>query len=89
MGSHNSGSTYPITVAATATLVKGHDIEPRNSLSIVNMSGVVVYRGYSPDVTTSTGFPLTPNERYNEEKYHGNVYCIVVTGTAEIRVSVY
>ncbi len=89
MSSHNSGSTYEITITTSPTLIKGHDVEPRNSLVLANISNVTVYLGYDPEVTIATGFPFIPNERMSEDNYHGWVFGIVETGTAELRVKTY
>jgi hypothetical protein len=61
----------------------------RKWLSLVNMSGVTIYIGRDNTVSTSTGFPLEPDERRSEEGYCGYVYGIVATGTAELRVDIY
>jgi hypothetical protein len=89
MKSHNSGTTEAITVLTTPTLIKGHYVEPNLSWAMANMSAVTVYFGYDNTVTTASGFPLAASERISEDGYHGNVYAVVASGTAEVRAKVY
>ena len=89
MPSHNSGSTYSVTITTTPTLIKGHDREPRVALSLSNVSSVTVYLGRDSNVTTSSGFPFEADEKRSETGYHGNVYGVVAAGTAEVRVDWY
>jgi hypothetical protein len=89
MYSHNGGENFSVSVLATPTLIKNFDVEPRNSLVIANVSSGTVYIGYNVNLTTANGFPLVSGERMSEEYFHGAVYGIVTTGTAELRVRSY
>lgn len=89
MKSHNSGSTYVVTIYDTPTLIKGHDVEPRVALSMANKSGVTVYLGRDSSVTTSSGFPFEADEKRSETGYHGSIYGIVASGSAAINVDTY
>lgn len=87
--SHNSGSNYVIQVTTSPTLIKGNDVEPRIELSLYNDSNQVIYLAYvSGDCSSSTGFPFFPNEKRDEKGYHGNIYGIASSGTANLRVMV-
>lgn len=90
MNPHNSGSTSEVTVAATATLVKAIDIEPRIATALYNLSSVVVYYGFDSSITTSTGFPLPASTgQVSLSGYTGNIYAIVASDTAAVRVLSY
>lgn len=89
MKSHNSGSTYIVTLTTTPTVIKQKDIEPRITLSLHNGSGVTIYYGFDNGMTTATGFPLENNGKANITGHHGIVYGVVATSTADIRVLTY
>jgi len=89
MKSHNGGLAYSVTITTAPSLIKGVDIEPRNALVMANVSSQTIYIGYDLNVSTSNGFPLVSGERTSEELYHGNVYGIVSSGTAELRARTY
>lgn len=89
MKSHNSGSTYVVTITTSPTVIKQKDIEPRVALSLQNPSGVTVYYGFDNALTTNNGFPLENTGKVSMTGHHGIVYGVVATGTADIRVMTY
>lgn len=89
MKSHNSGTTAAVTIAATPTLIRGYtrelEADPIITINVTNVSNQTVYYGYDSSVTTSNGDPIYPGGRLSDSGYHGNVYAVVASGTAEVR----
>ncbi len=93
MKSHNSGTTEAVTIGATATLIKSYtrelEADPIITISIANISNSVVWYGFDSGVTTASGFPIAPGAVISDSGYHGSVYGITSSGTAEVRVRYY
>lgn len=78
-----------MTVLNTPTLIKGYDVEPRVSLALYNDSNQTIYLAYTAaSCDTTNGFPLFSGEKEAEDHYFGNVYGIVASSTAVVRVRV-
>lgn len=84
-----------VTVGDTATLVHAANAS-HCAVRVTNASDVTVYCGQTAAVTTSTGTPLEKAASAGEPgghlvfgtgpHYGGPAYCIVATGTADVRV---
>lgn len=78
----------PIVVASTATLIVGADSRRRGCL-VGNNSAVTVFIGPDINVTTTNGIPLLANSNFantdSDALFRGDIYGIVVTGTADVR----
>lgn len=58
----------------------------RESYTIKNNGGVILYIGSTDAVTVGTGFPINPGEAYSDELYTGAVYAIVSAGSTDCRI---
>ena len=76
-----------VTVASTATKILSLD-RAKAGWIICNMGSSTVYLG-AAGVTTATGVPLDPTEKVASDgntEYEGELYGIVASGTADVRV---
>lgn len=74
-----------VSVGTTATLILASDTTRR--LSYINNGGSKqVYYGFTNAVTTSNGIPLISGDTYIEDRYNGDIYGIVSSGTVVVRV---
>lgn len=74
-----------VTCATTATAAPTAVLSRRVTLTLMNNSSVTIYLGHSA-VTTSTGMPLAPGASFSDNVQSTPYYCIVASGTAELRV---
>lgn len=77
--------TTAVTCATTATAAPASVLTYRTTLTVTNNSDVTIYLGGSA-VTTSTGIPLLPGASFQDDVAHATYYCIVASGTANLRV---
>ena len=80
-----SAISKSVACQATATLLSGSRAY-RGSVMIVNNSDSTVYIGYSASVTTNDGIPLSPSAVWTEDRWSGDIYGVVTSGSADIRV---
>jgi len=86
-------SIVAVSVATTATVLKAKNYK-RIELVIDNQSTQDVFLGDGDGVTTSTGIPLEPGERFTLSQhagksqffYRGAIYGIVAASTSDCRV---
>jgi len=77
--------TTSVTCTASATAAPASPLANRVTGTFVNNSNVTIYLGGSA-VTTSTGIPLLPGASFTDDIGHATYYCIVASGTADLRV---
>lgn len=79
-----------VSVASTATLIVAENTQRKSLIIVNNDPDTVVYIGPNTSITTSNAVPLYENQHNDwikglSEHYHGPVYGIVSTGTADVR----
>lgn len=77
--------TTAVSCASTATAAPASILTNRKTLTMMNNSTVTIYLGGSA-VTTSTGIPLLPGASFMDDVSNSTYYCIVASGTADLRV---
>lgn len=80
-----SVTSTAVTCATTATAAPASVLSNRYTLTLINNSSVVIYIGGSA-VTTSNGIPLQPGASFTDDVEDSAYYCIVASGTADLRV---
>lgn len=73
-----------VSCGTTATAAPASLLTNRTTLTLVNNSSAVVYIGGS-GVTTATGVPLQPGAVFSDDVGASPYYCIVASGTADVR----
>lgn len=76
--------TTAVTCATTATAAPASALAGRISLCLTNNSSVTIYIGGSA-VTTSNGFALLPGAAFCDNVLNSTYFCIVASGTADLR----
>ena len=83
-----ANSYNAVTITTNPTLIAANR-NWRRGILIVNNSSQTVYLGMDSLVTTTTGLPLLPQDRFENAGYltlwRGPIYGIVVSGTADTR----
>lgn len=77
--------TTAVSCATTATAAPASILTNRKTLTVINNSTATIYLGGSA-VTTSTGIPLLPGASFMDDVSNATYYCIVTSGTADLRV---
>jgi hypothetical protein len=77
--------TTSVTCTTSATAAPASPLANRVTGTFVNNSNVTIYLGGS-SVTTATGIPLLPGASFTDDIGHATYYCIVASGTADLRV---
>jgi hypothetical protein len=77
--------TTAVTCTTSATAAPASPLANRVTGTFVNNSNVTIYLGGST-VTTATGIPLLPGASFTDDIGHATYYCIVASGTADLRV---
>lgn len=81
-----SSSSYgSVSVASTATSIRSSE-STRTGIIIVNNSSQTVYLGLTDAVTTSNGIPVEASENFYTSDWTGDIYGIVASGTANVRL---
>jgi len=80
-----NASFKSVSCGTTATLLSGSR-SYRGSVMLVNNSDITVFIGYDNSVTVNNGIPLSPSAVWSEDRWSGDVYGIVASGSADIRV---
>jgi hypothetical protein len=82
----SSGTTFAVTAGTAATLILASNTSRKSYACVGNAAW---YLGFSTGLTTANGFSLAANQTYadgGQGVYTGEVYGIVSSGTANIRV---
>lgn len=83
------GVSNPVTTAVTcstsATPAPSSALTGRTTLTLLNNGTSTIYIGGST-VTTSNGLPLLPGASFTDDVANSSYYCIVASGTGELRV---
>ncbi len=77
--------TTSVSCATTATAAPASILTNRTTLTVINNSTATIYLGGSA-VTTATGIPLLPGASFMDDVSNATYYCIVTSGTADLRV---
>lgn len=83
-GTARSSGSVNITTSATSILAASG----RRGFVLNNTGSVIVYLGMDSSVTSSTGFPFVPKEKFqisgDDEVYKGAIYGITASGTSVV-----
>lgn len=75
--------------SATSTAALLHTVSNLTSehVTVENFGTNIVYISNNSGVTTTTGFPLTPNSSITWHNAVGSIYGITASGTARIQIT--
>lgn len=82
--SSSSVTTTSVSCGTTATSAPGSVATNRTSLTLYNNSVTTIYIG-GAGVTTADGLPLLPGASWTDNVMDTPYYCVVATGTADLR----
>ena len=88
IGTRQYGSEFDVSsdaITVTTSPVQVRVVDDRHSCLLLNNSEVDIYLG-SSTVDTSSGFPLKKGMYLALDLGQGNMYAVVATGTADLRI---
>jgi len=75
------------TASSSATLLHTVSNITSEHVTFQNFGTNIVYLSDNPAVTTTTGFPLTPNSQIYWRNAVGSIYGVTTNGTARVSVT--